>query len=555
VTEYLFYILLVIVAIALIRAIYWLIKVRPIYQALKRSIRGKAERVRELNEELEQANILFRMKRVVKNIEYLPPKMAARAGELSTLIAIGIEELSKLAFPSVRDAEWLQNHDEIYELGEKENGSLGLLQSWVDIVYLWLWRGLRAIIVFNHDKVIAVLFPYPRGNITTLYQLDEGWQKLVDVQQELLDLLHKLPGSAEFLDAREKERVQRKGEKERQEQALASIGGTKERLASTMQYVHLRYSAKSVQVGELPVTAGAENLTLAMIQEYYDSGVRKVEEMEARGVAPAEIIANITDTLIPNLGRLFEEKAKEVAKAEFSAGELKGRIKQLSEEAAREPTIPKPLKKVFRALESEIPVLWSQARWGEFDKLLETTLDEFERGTSYVKEVAAWLEEIASFKARMAGVIAKQARLKESYGIEVAASPDWERTVANFENEALNLWSKADFDELDTYLKSVENPLRQHKLKVSNRLSEADHEAGVTAPLDEDDFQGKLAELAASTDQRPSGLSPRRHQQEPHRELTGKRVPYKTALGVEMEIDESMVEQYKRADEKHHSSS
>ena len=555
VNEYLLYALLGIAAIALIGAFYWLIKVRPIYRTLKRSIREKAGRVRKLNEELDQANILFRLKLVVRNIEYVPPKMASRAKELSNLVATGIEKLSKLTFPSVKDAEWFQNHDEIYELGESEGGFLGLLQSWVDRVYHWLWRGLRTIIVFNRDKVLAAIFPHPRGNIATLRLLDESWQKLVEAQQELLDLLRKLPGSAEFLDAMEKERGQKREERERQEQALASIGSTKERLEDAIGYVRMRHSAESLQVGEFPVTAGASGLTLEMVEKFYKSGVQRVGEMETRGIAPVEIVAYIEDTLLPNLERLFEEKAREVALAEFSAGELKGRMKQLSEEAGRELAIPQPLKKTLEALESEIPVLWSQARWEEFDKLLKAVVDGLARDTSYVKEAAEWFEEIDLFRARIAGVQAKETRLKESYGLGVAVSPDWERTVANFENEALNLWSEARFDELDTYLKGVETPLRQHQFKVSNRLTEADREAGVSAPSEEDDFQGKLATLAASTDQRPPGTSSRRHQQEPQRKLTGKFVKYVTALGVEMEIDESMLDHYKRLDEKQRSGS
>jgi len=550
--EYLLYALLGIAAIALVGAFYWLIKVRPIYLALKHSIKEKAERVRVLNAELEQAALLFRLKRVVKNIEYVPPKMASRAAEIETLVAKWIEELSKLTFPSVKDAEWFQEQEELYKPGDVESGIMGLLQAGVDKIYYWLWRGLRPLIVFNRDKVIAALFPRPRGNIATLRQLDESWQMVVDSQQELLELLIKLPGSAEFLDAREKQRVQRKGEKERQEQALASIGVAKERLADAMQYVRQRYSVKSVQVGEVPATAGTQKLTLAMIQEYYDKGIRELAEMEARGVTPAEIVVFITETLVPNLGINFEEKAKEVAKAEFSAGELTGRFNQLSEEAGRKLSVPKPLRKAIKALESEIPALWSQAKWGEFDSLLKAIAGELEKGISFLKEAAEWLDEIDSFKARMAGVIAKQTRLKETYGIEVAASPEWDRIVAKFETEALALWSEVRFDELDVYLKEQENPLRQHQFKISNRLAEADREAGITPPSSEDasDFRTKLDLIASVGDSRPPSAGPRRHEQEPPRRLSGKFVTIRTELGIEMEVDESMAEHYKRLSRK-----
>ena len=550
--EYLLYALLVIAAIALIGALYWLIKVRPIYQRLKRAIRVKAESVRELNVDLEQANILFRMKREVRRIEYLPPEMISRAKELSDIIAKGIGKLSKRTFPSVEDAEWFQRHEELYQLEETGGGFLGLAQAWSDHAYHWLWRGLSALVVFSRDRILGSLFPHPRGNLSKLRKLDEDWEKLVGYQRELLKLLQKLPGSAEFLDAKEKARLAKKAEKERREQAIASIEQAKNRLEEAINYIRLRHSERSVSIGELPITSGTSNLTLSMLEQYWEREMAKVNDMIQRAVDPHEIVGYISSFVLPNLEGLFEEKAKEVARAEFSAGELQGRMKQLSEDAGKELIIPVHVEKAFMVLGSEIPSLWSQARWREFDRLLEVVLENFEEGNSYLKEAAEWLEEIDSFRARIAGVKVKETRLKETYGIEVAASPDWGRTAENFENEAFPLWSGARFDLLDAYLKTLETPLRQHQFKVTNRLAEADREAGVTPPRteEENDFRSKLDQIASVADGH-SPSTPRRHQQpEPQRRLTGTFVKHRTALGVEMEIDESMLKYYQQMDAK-----
>ncbi len=549
--EYLFYALLGIAAVALIGAGYWLIKVRPIYKRLKRSIREKAKAVRELNEELEQARTLFRLKKVVRGIQYTPPEMISRSEELSDLIARGIEKLSKLTFPSVEDAEWFQKQEEHYEVRERDPGFLGSLQHLTDWVFRGLWLGFKAVDIFVRDRILATLFPRPRGNLEKLRSLDEDWGKLVGYQQELLKLLLKLPGSAEFLDAKEKARLAKKEEKEQRELAAANIGQARERAELAMDYMRTRHSKKSLEIGEPPITGGATNLTQAMIESYWTGQMAKVAEMEAKGVEPAEIVGYISSTLIPNLERVFEEKAKQVVRMEFVAGELLGSLRALSEEAGRELAVPDSFKKTLEILKSEIPNLWSQARWNEFDKQLKAIEAGLESAESYLKEASEWFEDIDSIRARIAGIGAKEKRLNETYGIPMAVSPEWDKAVSAFETKALDIWSEARFEELDVLLRGMENPLKQRQYKVSNRLAEADREAGVVVANNDESssFSAKLTQIASAGDAR-SSPSPRRHQQEPERKLTGNLVKIRTALGVEIEVDASIASQYKAIDAK-----
>ena len=538
-----------IVAIALIGALYyWLIKVRPVYQSLKRAIRKKVEAVRENNADLEQADILFRVHREVKRIRYVPPEMTSRAKELSGLIAKGIEELSKRTFPSVEDTEWFQKHDQLYEVGEREPGFWGFPQQLADYVTHWLWRGLRAPIVFNRDKILATLFPGPRGSLAKLRELDEGWAKLVDDQRELLKLLLKLPGSAEFLDAKEKARLEKKAERERSQQAIASIEQAKERLGQAIKYIRLRHSEKSLEIGELPVTGGAANLTLSMLEQYWEMEMGKVNDMIQRAVDPAKILGYITGLLLPNLEGRFEEKAKVVAKAEFIAGEIRGRLSQLKEERGMEINIPKALKEALAALESKIPPLWAKANWQELDTALEQIGEAFEDGREYLNDSEALLEAIDSVDVRIKAVQAKEKRLKEDHDFEVPASAKWTNALEMFNSKALKFWAAGAHDRLELLLEAVEVPLKQHSTKVSNRLSEADREAE-TIPTAESDFESRLADIAAATEpSNGSGIRRRQSATDEPKQQTGKLVPYTAKTGITVQIDESLVEVYRSMD-------
>lgn len=335
------------------------------------------------------------------------------------------------------------------------------------------------------------------------------------------------------------------------EEALtgAQLEEAKRRLDHSLEYVHLRHSRRSLEVGETPVTATAVRLTLDMVEKYWQKGTKAVATMEKGGADPATIITFIEGLLV-NINERFEEKAKVVAKAEFTAGEIRGRLGQLKEQRGVEINIPKALKEALDALESKIPPLWANANWQELDTALEQIGEAFKDGREYLDELEAMIEDVDSVDARIKAVQVKEKRLKETYDIEAHASAEWTKALEAFDAKALKFWAAGAHDRLEVLLDTVEVPLKQHSTKVSNRLSEADREAGVTATA-ESDFESRLAEIAAAAAEPSNGSGIRRRQSataEQPKQQTGKLVPYTTKLGITLQIDESQVELYRRMD-------
>lgn len=344
-------------------------------------------------------------------------------------------------------------------------------------------------------------------------------------------------------------------EKREQEKIVARglLDGNKFRLDAAMDYVRRRYSPKSISVGEAPVTAGAEGLTLQAIEDYWRAGVAKIEQMESRGEEVQSIVDYILDPLIVNLEQRFGQKASAIAKLQFSADEIRGEIRQMSKSQEVEITFPVDLTKALNALKSPVPELWSQARWDELDETLFEIRKGLDEGEDHVKELDGWLEEIGAVKARFAGVKAKEIRLKTNYDIAVAPSPDWTTAQKSFDEEALNFWAGGNFGKLEGLLKFIEEPLRQHQFKVTNRLAEADREAGVSSPIDELDVDAKLTTMARATGQPSANQSgARRIFSDPPAlgpKVTGKLVTIKTELGIELQVDESVAAHYATIDQ------
>jgi hypothetical protein len=317
-------------------------------------------------------------------------------------------------------------------------------------------------------------------------------------------------------------------------------------------YLENRQNPRSLEAaGETPVTAGASVLTFDMIQKFWKSKVKELEEVEARGVS-AELVQKVSS--LRETLKLFPSKAETVADAERRYHNVLATVEQLSKENAIEIVLPERLGKVEGLLKGPVANAWAEADWNTLAESIKEVHASLFHVEKELEKLQLWGLSVDRLALRIRTIMDVESFLEEAHEVVVRDTKNWGRR-ADFEAEVLQAWAGIDETAYESAKKKLDTALDLREQMLINRIGELITEKSGVLPQETITklrvFQDNLAlksesrkSSRASGDKRASADS--MEDWAPAPRLSGELVEITTETGLRISVDKSLVSHYEK---------